>query len=482
MQFNSFLFILVFFPITFVLYFLLNQIHARCGKAVLLAASLVFLAYADLSTLLVVGPSIVVNFLCAKFSAKSDRLRKGFVVAPVVINVGLLLYFKYLDFAIENVNFLFHSNISIRELALPIGISFFTFQQIAYVVSSYRGEITDVNFLDYLVYILYFPKFVMGPLMEPADFLKQIGESSRKKICWDNVASGIQIFSLGLFKKCVIADSLAAAVNWGFESLDETSALDLVLVVLFYTFEIYFDFSGYSDMAVGSSLLLNIDLPINFDSPYHALSIRDFWKRWHISLTKFFTKYLYIPLGGSRKGQAYTCINTMLVFLLSGMWHGANWTFLLWGALHGLFSLFDRFVVRFQEKIWKPIRWAATFAAVNILWLLFRADSIRQWLEILKRILEHKSVKLSRELAESLWLPSESFVNSALGIDCSAGTIRKVGVMLYLMISLAICLFFQNNFKTKGKHTAIMAIISAIAFVLGFISLSGESVFVYYNF
>ena len=211
---------------------------------------------------------------------------------PVVLNTALLFVFKYTGFVLTNLNAL-GASFAPPELMLPLGISFFTFQQVAYLAAVYKKELLRADALDYLAYILYFPKLLMGPLMDPVDFVTQLNNASLKRPNAENIAAGLKLFSFGLFKKLLLADTFAKAVAWGFANTETATAADWLLVMLFYTFEIYFDFSGYTDMATGSSLILNITLPINFDSPYRALSIRDFWKRWHISLTKFFTRYIY---------------------------------------------------------------------------------------------------------------------------------------------------------------------------------------------
>ncbi len=237
----------------------------------------------DLSVASVLVASIIINFAFVKIieHLREKKHRKISMIVPVLINVCVLLYFKYTNFLILNINNFMGRDIPLKEIVLPLGISFFTFQQIAYVVSVYKGDVESTG-VDYFLYILYFPKILMGPLVEPKEFLTQINDESLKKVNIENLLSGIQIFSFGLFKKVMLADVFAKGVSWGFGALDTASSTDLFLVMLFYTFEIYFDFSGYSDMAVGSSLMLNISLPINFDSPYKAISIRDFWKRWHM--------------------------------------------------------------------------------------------------------------------------------------------------------------------------------------------------------
>lgn len=482
MQFNSFVFILLFLPITTLLYYIANRINSLVGKWILVISSIIFYCYADISILYVLGISIIVNYVFSLIVKMVKKWRSLFLVIPVIINVGLLLYYKYLNFAISNVNTFLGKEIPLVELMLPVGISFFTFQQIAYVVAIYKGELQKNSLVDYLVYILFFPKILMGPLADPVDFIKQINDSNLKKINWDNIASGIKIFSLGLFKKVMIADIFAKAVGWGYTNIDSTTSMDWILIMLFYTFEIYFDFSGYSDMAVGSALMLNVSLPINFDSPYKALSIRDFWKRWHISLTKFFTKYIYIPLGGSKKGMFFACLNTMIVFLVSGIWHGANWTFILWGILHGVLSVFDRLFEKKQEKIFAPARWMCTFVVVNILWLLFRSDTIQQWWEILTKIVCVQNLNVSDGIISTFNLPENTFISNVLGLKWSIENIRGFWMNVYILLTGGICLLFDNNYRTLNKKSWIMMIISAIAFIWGFICLSGESVFVYFNF
>lgn len=383
---------------------------------------------------------------------------------------------------ILNINSVFSSDFKLRELILPVGISFYTFQQIAYVVSLYKREIQKVYLVDYLLYILYFPKLLMGPLMEPSDFLNQINDKELKKIDWDNLACGIQIFCFGLFKKMMVADIFSKAVSWGYSNMETTTSMDWVLIMLFYTFEIYFDFSGYSDMAVGSSLMLNITLPINFDSPYKALSIRDFWKRWHISLTKFFTKYVYIPLGGSRKGKIFTYINTMLIFLISGIWHGANWTFILWGVLHGVFMVVDRMFETTESKIFEPVRWGSTFLIVNILWLLFRSDSVKQWGNILKTIGSFSNTGISAGLLEQFLLPESKFLENIFHLGFWTSHIRGFWMLLFIIGAGGICLIPENNYNTMRKISWVSMILSVISFVWAFVCLSGESVFVYFNF
>ena len=482
MQFNSFVYILLFLPLTILVYFSSNKINSILGKIVIIISSVLFYAYTDWTVLEIIGISILFNYLAVLLLKKSRKWHKAMLLIPIVINIGILFYFKYTDFVIVNINAQFDKEFALRELVLPLGISFFTFQQIAYIVAIYRDEIQNISMVDYLAFILFFPKVLMGPLADPVDFINQLNDENKKKIDIENIAKGIKIFSFGLFKKMMIADVFARAVAWGYSNFDTATSSDWILIMLFYTFEIYFDFSGYSDMAVGSSKMLNIDLPINFDSPYKAISIRDFWKRWHISLTKFLTKYIYIPLGGSKKGTILTYINIMVVFFVSGIWHGANWTFILWGIIHGLLMIVDRIFEKIEEKVFEPVRWFLSFMAVNVLWLLFRSDSIEQWQNIIKTILHFDNTIVSDELIDIFTLPESQFLQDVIHLDYFTHNIKGFWMLLYVIFSFFVCLIPENNYRNINKLTIGYMLLAVVAFVWGFICLGSESVFIYCNF
>ena len=465
---------------TILLYFGANRLKFLWGKIVLIVASIIFYTYSGMKLATILGMSLLMNFGVTLLIQKAKKPRI-FFLTPIAVNIGLLLYFKYTNFFIGVMNQHIGTSWALRELMQPLGISFFTFQQIAYIVAVYKKEIDKVSATDYLSYILFFPKILMGPLMDPVDFIHQLNDDSGKKQNWDNIACGVKIFSFGLFKKVMIADIFSKGVTWAFSNPGAATAADWILVVLFYTFEIYFDFSGYSDMAVGAAQMFNITLLINFDSPYKAISIRDFWKRWHISLTKFFTKYVYIPLGGSRKGAVLTCVNIMIVFLLSGFWHGANYTFILWGALHGLFMVADRVCENIEKKIFEPLRWFLTFCVVNALWLLFRAESIGQWKDIIKTILKMQNTTISDGLISCFRLPEVPFLEQTFHLGRVEG-IRGFWLFLYVIAAMGICLVPDNNYKTRNRLSIGTMIVAAIAFTWGLICLSSESVFVYFDF
>ena len=480
--FNSYVFILLFLPVFVILYFLLGKVNRSLDKILIILGGGIFYSYAGWQVAAVLALSIIVNFVFSLIINKS-RYKKPFIGIAIALNIVLLFYYKYWNFTIDIINNATKAAFQQRNMILPLGISFFTFQQIMYIVSVGKEE-SAPNIMDYLSYILFFPKLVMGPLMEPSDFFVQLNDSNRRKVNWENIAGGIKLFSLGLFKKLIFADTFAKAVSWGFENgvTNAATSGDLFLVMLFYTFQIYFDFSGYSDMAIGLSKMINFDLPMNFDSPYKATSVRDFWKRWHMSLTAFLTKYVYFPLGGSRKGQVRTYANIMIVFLVSGIWHGANWTFILWGCIHGLLQVMERLFKKWFDRLFVVVRWGYTFLAVNILWLLFRADSVKNWIEMLRTMFSFKNMAISDGLINTFQLPESTFIFEKLSLVQANANIRGFGMLIFMVSAFLLCLVPENNYKTIGKTNTFSMVVCAIAFVWSFLCRGSESVFVYFNF
>ncbi|SOC03930.1 MBOAT family O-acyltransferase [Pseudobutyrivibrio ruminis] len=482
MQFNSYEFILYFLPITVLLYFLANKIKPVIGKLVIVVSSIVFYSMGKISMLIYLGISILINYTSALVIKKFKIKNKALLALPIIVNVVLLFYFKYYNFTIANINIFFGKEFALKNIILPLGISFYTFQQIAYVVATENENLENNDIIDYLAYILYFPKLIMGPIIDPVDYISQLNQNERKKANLTNITTGIKIFSLGLIKKVLLADTFAKAVSWAYTNIDAITSMDCILLIVFYTFEIYFDFSGYSDMAVGVSSMLNIDLPMNFDSPYKAISIRDFWKRWHISLTKFLTKYIYIPLGGSRKGMLFTYVNTIIVFLVSGLWHGANWTFILWGGLHGLFSCFDRMFEKAEEKVFMPVRWVCTFGVVSVLWLLFSTQTVEQWKSILFKILLMQNTAVSDGMVESFNLAENQFIYNVLGLNFLPTNVRGFNMLIFILVASFVCFVPENNYKKRNSLNVGSLLLSAIAFIWGVLCLGAESTFVYFGF
>lgn len=339
MLFNSYIFILFFFPLCIIGYFYLNALNKNnYAQIFLLGMSLWFYGYFNIRYLPIIICSILLNygtFLLLGYLQKQGA-RKLVLSISILFNIGILFYFKYYDFFIENINFLFHTDFTLQKLILPLGISFFSFQQLSFIIDAYRSEVPRYTFLNYAVYVTYFPQLIAGPIVTHNELIPQLVDKNRQLINWGNVAKGFYIFVLGLSKKVLIADIFGNAANWGFSNISSLDSISAFVTMLSYTIQIYFDFSGYCDMAIGIGKIMNIDLPLNFNSPYKALTIAEFWQRWHITLTRFFTRYLYIPLGGNRAGKVRTYLNTFIVFLASGLWHGANWTFIVWGGTWAL--------------------------------------------------------------------------------------------------------------------------------------------------
>lgn len=392
MLFNSYGFILVFLPIVLGVFFALGRYSVRAAAVFLTAASLVFYAWEDVSNLWVIVPSILANYAFGLYLARHPR--KSVLTVAVSLNLAALFVFKYLDFVWLNLSALWQGQPQSLGLELPIGISFFTFTQIAYLVDVYRGKAKEANPVHYTLFVTYFPHLIAGPILHHAQMMPQFADPRTYRPSAPLWAMGWSIFALGLSKKVLIADPLALIANPVFDQLSTTS-VDIVqvwLAGLAYTFQLYFDFSGYSDMAIGLSLLLGIQLPLNFFSPYRATSIIEFWRRWHISLSTFLRDYLYIPLGGNQKGPVRRYVNLFLTMLLGGMWHGANWTFVAWGALHGSYLILNHAWrslgpawVR-EHQWWPMLAGVLTFVAVVVAWVFFRANSLADALLMLRQM------------------------------------------------------------------------------------------------
>ncbi|WP_345992906.1 MBOAT family protein [Sulfurimonas sp. HSL-1716] len=403
MLFNSYEFIFLFLPFTFFIYFYLLQKRLTVGaRGFLVFASLFFYSWWNivylpliLSSMLfnyVIGNSLNENFKKAKVGKRS------LLMFGVVSNIALLGYFKYSDFFIENINLALHSSLSLLHLALPLAISFFTFQQIAYLVDSYRGETKEYDFLNYALFVTFFPQLIAGPIVHHAEMMPQFANKWNLAKNYKNIATGLFIFSIGLFKKVVIADSFAEIADKGFDVLHVLSFTEAWATSLSYTFQLYFDFSGYTDMAIGAALLFNIVLPINFNSPYKALSIQDFWRRWHITLSRFLKDYIYIPLGGNRKGDFRTYVNLMATFTLGGIWHGAGWTFVFWGLLHGIALVVNHIWRSIGFRLPTVLAWFLTFNFINVAWIFFRAKEWDDALKVLSGMTAVETIKIASDM------------------------------------------------------------------------------------
>lgn len=484
MQFNTFIFILFFLPIVLAGYFISGKFSCKYSNIYLAVMSCFFYGYSGVRTLIMFTSVVVGNYIFVKLLHKktADKSKKIILSLGIIANICILAYFKYYNFFVENINIILKTDFNVKNIILPLAISFFVFQEIAYLIETYKGNTRDFLFVDYFLYMLFFPKLLMGPLVMPQDLIPQLRCKDRKKLDIENLIVGIRMFNIGLFKKAILADTFAKAVNWGMGNSDIATSVDLLIVMVVYTFQIYLDFCGYSDMAIGISKMMNIELPVNFNSPYKAISIKDFWSRWHMSLTRFLTDYIYIPLGGNRKGVFRTYINIIVVFLISGMWHGANWTFILWGGLHGVLQVVERAGRKAYSKIHLCIKWMMTFILVNILWLLFRADTVQQWISMLASILEFENFTISDGLLNCFNLPEVVFLMHHFPFSYMNTLVRGFPMFCFLISVMVGCLCMENTYKRKYSKDLLSPIVSAILFCWSLISLSGESVFIYNNF
>ena len=405
MLFNSYEFIFVFLPLTFFIYFYLNSKRlTEASKGFLVFSSLFFYSWWNIVYLPLILSSMLFNYVIGNILngnkeknsiSKKQIDKKTILIIGIVANVALLAYFKYADFFIENVNYFTSSHIPTLDLALPLAISFFTFQQIAYLVDSYRCETQEYDFLNYALFVTFFPQLIAGPIVHHKEMMPQFASRWNKVKNYKNIALGLFIFSLGLFKKVVIADTFAIWASKGFDLSQTLTFFEAWITSLSYTFQLYFDFSGYTDMAIGAALLFNIKLPINFNSPYKALDIQDFWRRWHITLSRFLRDYIYIPLGGNRKGNFRTYNNLLATFVIGGLWHGAGWTFVFWGFLHGMALVIHRFWKKLGFTMHSILAWFITFNFVNIAWVFFRAKEWEDAIKVLKGMFGFSGVNLN---------------------------------------------------------------------------------------
>ena len=378
MAFSSAAFVFAFLPIVFLLHCVIRNQRAR--NALLIAASLLFYSAGSLVHLPLLLAVAAVNFAAGLLFQRQVWRKKLVLILALVLNLGALVAFKYLDFFADSLNGLFGLSLSLPGIALPIGISFFTFQGLSYTLDVYRDrEAGTRSFWDLLLYVSFFPQLIAGPIVKYHDVAQQIRSRSASA---EDIAVGCRRFIIGLSKKLLLADILAVAVDALYANSALQDARLSLIAGLCYAMQIYFDFSGYSDMAIGMGRMFGFHFLENFDHPYTAGSIRDFWRRWHISLSSWFREYLYIPLGGNRKGLARTCLNVLLVFFLTGLWHGANWTFVLWGLWHGLWSVAER-VTPLKKLSGTVIGHFYTLVIVVLGFMLFRADSIAQALSMI---------------------------------------------------------------------------------------------------
>lgn len=410
--------------------------------------------------------------------------KKLLLILGIIANIGLLGYFKYTNFLILNLNLFFDGTIPALNLILPLAISFFTFQQIAYLVDSYRGETNEYDLLNYSLFVTFFPQLIAGPIVHHAEMMPQFASKRNWVKNYSNIAMGLFIFSIGLFKKIVIADTFASWATIGFDQASVLNLFEAWATSLSYTFQLYFDFSGYTDMAIGAALLFNIKLPLNFNSPYKSLDIQDFWRRWHITLSRFLRDYIYIPLGGNRKGLFRTYSNILATFILGGLWHGAGWTFIFWGFLHGFALVIFHIWKRVGGRLPKVIAWFITFNFINVSWVFFRAKDWESAIKVIDGMVGLTGIIITKKREKILY-----FLSDLKGVSFGDVTQHIGGgsdLLKSILIAFFIVLYFKNSFEIvqKKEFKFYQAFFIAFTILLSYLMSIEvkDSPFLYFNF
>ena len=474
MVFSSNIFLLYFLPVFLLFYFVCPR---RFRNYVILLFSIVFYAYGGPEFILILLASTTATYFLVKSMCHSEAMhkKKWLCAIAIIINLGLLVYFKYANFLVDNVNTilsLFHLNgINLSKIVLPIGISFFTFQSITYVLDTYRGQVKPMDKLsDYIVYIMMFPQLIAGPIVKYGDVEQQLRQRVSPP---DECLHGFYRFVIGLSKKVLIADVIAVQADACFGS--DLATLDMGTAwigSLAYTMQLYFDFSGYSDMAIGLGRIMGFKFPENFNNPYTSRSITEFWRRWHMTLGNFIMNYLYIPLGGNRRGKGRTYLNLWICFLLSGLWHGAAWTFVAWGAFHGFFIVLEKMFKMKRDKLStlsSTLLTLLTFIIVNFGWVMFRADSIGQAFDYYKAMFSFNFDGFN-------WGAGRQFYTMLIiAVIFSFLTLFPFGKKIEQVV-------FYKNYGTWGHIVAWLVAIFLLFFSVAAMNATGFSPFIYFRF
>lgn len=479
MTFNSWEFLL-FYPIVLGLYFLLPH---RFRWPMLLIASYFFYMYYSPSLVFLILFTTLVSWVMARIIERSERrsVRIFALTVALVTSLGVLFFYKYFDFLSESIFSLFGRDPILLDLVLPVGISFYTFQTLSYVIDVYRGEVEcERNFFFYALFVSFFPQLVAGPIERPGNLIPQLKEEH--KFSSENAIAGARQMLLGFFKKICVADLVSGAVNAVYNSPEEAGSLSIVIATILFSIQIYCDFSGYTDIAIGCSRIMGIRLMKNFDHPYRSTSIKEFWSRWHISLSGWLRDYLYFPLGGSRCKKWRHLLNLFIVFIISGIWHGAAWTFILWGAIHGIYQIVgvltrparDRLVSRLgfstesAAVVW--VRRIITFALVAFSWLFFRANSISDAFLLVTRLFTSHL-----PISDSL---------SALGLDLTSSIHIILSVILLILLDRVILYEDTEKEKDPMRKGGILTVLTWTVLIVWTLLLSEDmiSTFIYFAF
>lgn len=471
MLFNSYEFLFIFLPLTLLGYYLITKKSLQLWF--LFFSSIFFYAYWSTTYVFLLLFTVILDFQIAKaiYNTASQKNKKILLVTSMVLNLSILGFFKYYNFFIESLNGVLHqagvgtSLIPTLDILLPIGISFYTFQSMSYVIDVYRGTSNaHAGQLEFASYVTLFPHQISGPLVRHNQIVPQLESHKTYNFNSDNFWKGCYFFVFGLAKKMLIADRIASAVDPLVANISTASNMEAWLAMLGYTNQLYFDFSGYSDMAVGLGLMMNIKFPQNFNSPYKSQSITEFWKRWHITLSSWLKDYLYISLGGNRKGNLFTYRNLLITMAIGGLWHGANWTFVIWGVMHGGLLAIERY---FKDHGWdilrfKYLKWTLTFLFVSLAWVFFRSPDL--------------SVSF-------IWIKKIFVLNDLVSWDVLLIHPRhKDRFFIGLAIGLLMAFFGKNTFEINYKPNIKNAFVLALLFVICLSYMGDESPFLYFQF
>lgn len=506
MLFNSHLFLFAFLPCTLIVFFLLGK-RREMAAGWLAFSSIVFYGYWNVAYVPLLLLSILANYA---FGAMIGRGRKKLLVWGLAFNLGLLGYYKYAHFFLSNLDQLAGLDWQIGKIVLPLGISFFTFTQIAYLLDVYREEAKEYRFVHYLLFVTYFPHLIAGPILHHKEMMPQFERKSTFEPRFDNFSVGLTIFFVGLFKKVMLADGISgyvAPVFGAHASGIEPSFVDAWCGALAYTCQLYFDFSAYSDMAVGISRLFGITLPVNFYSPYQAVNVIEFWRRWHMTLSRFLRDYLYIPLGGNRKGKARRYLNLMATMLLGGLWHGAGWTFVIWGGLHGIYLAINHGWHALKGSLGIPdmgiagrfFGRAATFLSIVAAWVFFRADDLDSAFSVLRGMMGLNGVIipdfwLPKWGRPGAWLASHGMHFGTTATPVTGGEVNWIWILLALAWFAPNIYRIMRNFepalnlpeekpaRLAWKPNWAWAVPVAALGFFSIINMNKESAFLYFQF
>jgi D-alanyl-lipoteichoic acid acyltransferase DltB (MBOAT superfamily) len=511
MLFNSYPFLLFFLPAVLIGWFVLGRRSTSAGALWGGLCSLFFYGYWDARYVPLLVASVLFNYACGyRLSNAAAQARRALLWFAVAVNLLLLGYFKYADFFLGSIAALSGSEAHLLHVTLPLGISFFTFTQIAFLVDTYRAEAREARFASYLLFVSYYPHLIAGPILHHKEMMPQFDDPASYRPKFHNFTAGTTIFAFGLAKKVLIADSLAGHAAETFVHGAEPSLVLAWVGVLAYSFQLYFDFSGYSDMAIGLSRMLGVRLPLNFNSPYKAVNIVDFWRRWHMTLSRFLRDYLYIALGGNRHGKLRRYLNLMATMLLGGLWHGAGWTFVVWGGLHGLYLVINHAWTTLRERLdWprggvagRAVAIAVTFTAVNVAWVFFRSPDFTTAVGILRGMIGMNGAALPAAIVDRVPLLQSLVAHGWFGTYLGGGA-RFVTACAWILVAGVIAFGMPNTQEimrrarpalrtevvqpaswhwARWRPSPAWAALGGLLLAAGVISLSRPSEFLYFQF